>query len=104
MNPYDRLAELAEHELTLVSAGAMEELPSIYGERDEILAALPPRPPAEARGALERAALLQDRVTATLAARMREVVGELQRVSTGRAVIHGYQPALAPRHRLDLTG
>ena len=103
MTVYEMLAELAERELELVTGGAFEQLPELHLRRDAIVAALPPRPPAEARTALERAAVTQERVTVALEARRHGIAAELGRLGEGRRAVHGYTPPLAPRRRLDAS-
>ena len=92
MTGYDALAELAQRELELVNAGAIERLPELHARRDSLVAALPGTPPAGAGPALERAAALQTRVTEVLDARLREAGGELRRVNVGRTAMAGYAP------------
>ncbi|MEA2395733.1 MAG: hypothetical protein QOJ82_3624, partial [Solirubrobacteraceae bacterium] len=55
---YDGLVALAERELRLVRDGAFEALAELWDERSRLVAELPPVPPREARGRLERAAEL----------------------------------------------
>jgi hypothetical protein len=101
---YDLLAELAERELELVSAGAIDRLPSVHTQREALVASLPARPPAEARGALERAAATQARVTTALESRRQQLAAELDRVGKGRVALRGYAPPAGPRHTVDHTG
>jgi hypothetical protein len=104
MTPYEALAALAERELALVGAGAIDELPKIHAERHALLAALPARPPAEAKPALERTLALQQRVTAALEDRVREAGEELRRVSRGRTAMHGYAPQTDRLKLVDRAG
>lgn len=101
MTAYEMLAQLAEDELDLVTAGAMEQLPDVHTRRAAIVASLPPRPPAEARAALERAAAAQARVTTVLETRKRALAAELGRLGHGRVAVRGYTPPIAPRRRVD---
>ncbi|MEA2428784.1 MAG: hypothetical protein QOF37_2412 [Thermoleophilaceae bacterium] len=102
---YDMLADLAEQELELVTAGAIDELQPLHSHRDTLIATLPPRPPAEARGALERAAVVQARVTAALEMHRRDLTTELARLGQGRTMIRGYMPPAKPqRGRVDRSG
>jgi hypothetical protein len=101
---YDALAELAQRELELVSAGEVEALPELHLRRRAIVAALPAAPPASAREALERTAGLQARVTETLDARVREASGELRRVSHGRTAMAGYAPQADRAKLVDRAG
>jgi hypothetical protein len=104
MTPYELIADIAERELALVDAGALERLPSLHAERAALLATLPARPPADARVALSRAAATQARVTATLEARMVAVRDELSRLGRGKTAVRGYMPVTAPPRRFDHSG
>ena len=104
MTPYDALAEIAERELELVSAGAVEQLPELREERSAIVASLPATPPAAARAALERTAALQSRVTAVLEERLQETGAELRRLSHGRTAVRGYSPPVEPLKLVDRAG
>jgi hypothetical protein len=102
---YDMLADLAERELELVNGGAIEELPRIHDERDAVLASLPQHPPESARDALQRASIVQARVTVALEMRRNELAAELSRLGQGRVMLRGYRP---PGHLrtdgIDRTG
>ena len=104
MSPYDALADLAEQELEFVSAGEMERLPALRRERDNLLAGLPPVPPAAAQPALERTLELQHSVTAALERRRDEIAAELRKLSHGRTAVRGYAPAIEPRKLVDRAG
>jgi hypothetical protein len=101
---YDALAELAQRELDLVSAGAIERLPELHERRDALMAALPGAPPADARPALERTAAIQARVTEVLDTRVREAGGELRRVNHGRTAMAGYAPQDERMKLVDRAG
>jgi hypothetical protein len=103
-DPYAELAALAERELELVSAGAYDGLPALQAERDALVASLPESPPAAARDSLERAARLQQQVSAALSAAIGDVGGEIERVGRGRTAVRGYAPPGEPRRLLDRTG
>lgn len=104
MSGYDALAELAERELELVSAGEIEGLTALREQRTALVATLPPTPPAAARPALERAAALQARVTEALAERVRDGNLELRHVSRGRTAVRGYAAPGAPIRLVDHSG
>lgn len=104
MSPYDALAQLAERELELVNAGAMDSLSEIYDRRRALVATLPAAPPATARPALERAAELHARVIAVLEERLRDTGAELRRLSHGRTAMRGYAPPVEPRKLVDQAG
>jgi HEAT repeat protein len=104
MSPYDALAEIAQRELDLVSAGALERLPELREQRNAVVAALPATPPAEARSALERAAMLQARISAILEERLGETGAELRRLTQGRTAMRGYTPPVEQRKLVDQAG
>jgi len=104
MSPYDALADIAERELELVSAGAVDRLSELHAQRHAIVATLPTTPPATARPALERAAGLHARVTALLEERMRDTGAELRRLSQGRTAMRGYAPPVEPLKLVDRAG
>jgi HEAT repeat protein len=101
---YEALAELAQRELELVSAGAVEDLPELQEQRRALVATLPQTPPPAARPALERAAALQSRVTSALAECLRESGGELRKLSHGRTAVAGYAPHDEPLKLVDRAG
>jgi hypothetical protein len=96
---YGRLVELAERELALVRAGAFDALPSLWEERRDVVASLPPVPPWEALASLERAASLQGSTTALLEEHLEATGADLRRLVRGRAAMHSYAPQ-APHARL----
>jgi hypothetical protein len=104
MSPYDALADIAQRELELVSAGAVDRLSELHAQRHAIVATLPTTPPATARPALERAADLHARVTALLQDRMRDTGAELRRLSQGRTAMRGYAPPVEPLKLVDQAG
>jgi hypothetical protein len=104
MTGYDALADFAQRELDLVSAGAMERLPELRAQRSALVATLPGTPPADARPALERAAALQSRVTAALEERLQATGAELRRLTQGRTAVRGYAPPVEPLKLVDRAG
>jgi hypothetical protein len=102
--PYEALADIAERELELVSAGALDRLPELRAERDELVAKLPGTPPATARAALERTAALQARVTAVLEERLGQTGADLRRLTRGRTAVRGYAPPVEPMKLVDRAG
>jgi hypothetical protein len=104
-DPYERILELGELELELVQGARWEELAELGAEREQLIADLPPLAPSTARGPLEKAAELQQRVSNELArsiALAREGAGRLDR---GRRAAAGYAPpAVARRKLVDSAG
>ena len=99
-DPYERILELGELELDLVQGQRWEELAALGEERERLIASLPPLAPSSARGSLERAAVLQQRVSAELArslALAREGIGRMER---GRRAAAGYAPPEPARRKL----
>lgn len=105
--PYERLAELAERELALVTAfepSRIGELVALQQTRTTLVASLPERPPAAARDALLRARACQERATAALTVLCDQLGHELGAVDRGRRAARGYAAAAPPRPLLDRTG
>lgn len=107
LDPYERLAELAERELALVTAfepSRIGELVALQQTRTTLVSALPATPPAAAREALLRAHECQLRTTAALQVLCDQLGHELGAVDTGRRAARGYAAAAPPRPVLDRTG
>lgn len=104
---YERLVELAERELALVTAfepSRIGELVALQQTRTTLVASLPPRPPAGARPALLRAHELQSRTTAALTVLCDQLGHELGGVDRGRQAARGYGAPAPARPLLDRTG
>ena len=100
MHPgYGSLVALAEVELELVREGQLDALPQLWEDRQQVVAALPPIPPADALSSLERAAELQGRTTALLEEHLEATGAEMRRLVNGRSAMHSYSPA-PPRTKL----
>jgi hypothetical protein len=93
--PYAALRRLAERELELAGEGRYNEMAQLGCQRAQIVASLPPRPPAAARDILERALALQRRVTIELFHRRERVLLSLRRVEHSKRAARGYGGALA---------
>jgi hypothetical protein len=104
VSPYDALAELAQRELQLVSAGEVEKLSELQLERSALVAALPAAPPPDARPSLERANALQARVTAALDERVGAAGSELRHLNRGRTAMVGYAPQTDRVKLVDRAG
>jgi hypothetical protein len=104
MTGYDALAQIAERELEVVSAGAFDELPALHQRRDAVMAALPAKPPASARPALERAATIQGLVSDVLEERLQATGLELRKLGHGRTAVAGYAPADERTKLVDRAG
>lgn len=105
MQRYEQLLVLVEREHELVVAGSWEELAALDALRRELVAQLPAVAPAAAAGLLARAADVQARTSALLAAGIDELRRELGTLSQGRVAVRGYAGAAATAPaRLDLAG
>jgi hypothetical protein len=105
MHPgYGRLVELAARELALVKARELEELPRLWEARRQLVAELPPIPPAYALECLERAADLQGRTTALLEEHLDVIEAEMGRVAKGRSAMHSYAPQTTRIPLVDRAG
>jgi hypothetical protein len=105
--PYERLAELAERELALVTAfepSRIGELVALQQTRTTLVAALPAHPPDAARPALLRAHECQQRTTAALTVLCDQLGRELGDVGRGRQAARGYGTGAPARPVLDRTG
>lgn len=99
-DPYERILELGELELELVQGQRWEELAALGEEREKLIASLPPLAPREALDPLERAAVLQRRVSAELARSLALAREGLKRVDNSRRAAAGYAPPAVARRKL----
>jgi hypothetical protein len=105
MHPgYGSLVALAEAELELVREGQLDALPQLWEDRQQVVAALPPIPPADALSSLERAAELQGRTTALLEEHLDATGAEMRRLVNGRSAMHSYSPAPPQPKLVDQAG
>jgi hypothetical protein len=105
--PYERLAELAERELALVTAfepSRLGELVALQQTRTTLVASLPERPPAAARPALLRAHECQQRTTAALTVLCDQLGRDLTGVDRGRQAARGYGGAATVAPLIDQAG
>lgn len=105
--PYERLAELAERELALVTGfdpSRIGELVALQQTRSTLVASLPAQPPVAARAALLRAHECQLRTTAALQLLCDQLNHELGDVQLGRTAARGYAAAAPARPVLDRMG
>jgi hypothetical protein len=99
LEPYARLATIAESERDLALEGRVDELRELQSRRDALMAALPVTAPEGARPHLLRAAAAQAETTAALATAMRIARADVVRVEHGRTAVAAYRPngPVAPR-------
>jgi hypothetical protein len=103
-DPYERILELGELELELVKGQRWEELAQLGAEREQLIASLPPLAPRTARDPLERAAVLQQRVSAELGRSIALAREGLARLDRGRRAAAGYAPPIDRRKLVDSAG
>jgi len=85
-----RLAELARRERELVDAELWDALVELQAERQRLIDALPPEPPAEAEPVLEEA-LAQSRATErALQAALAKTEGAMGALRRGRRAVSAY--------------
>ena len=101
--PYEALARMIERELELLSTGDHEALAALKAEREALISSLPETPPASARPALQRAALMNKRVEIEIL-RIREALmldaANVERVSR---TARGYAPPREPCRHVEAT-
>jgi hypothetical protein len=95
VEPYVRLAELAEAELVACREERPEDLAPYYEEAQRIIELLPPRPPASAAEALHRAAGAQQQIEELLASRLEMADGDLDHLRRGREAARAYATTAA---------
>jgi hypothetical protein len=100
---YEALARSLERELELLGEGAFDELTALYAERRELIESLPAVPPAGARPALQRAALMNKRVEIEIIRRREALVLEAANVERVGRTARGYAATVESRPRLQAT-
>jgi hypothetical protein len=101
--PYEALARSLERELELIGDGALDELATLYAERTALLESLPAIPPADARPALQRAALMSQRVEIEILRRREALVLESANVERVGRTARGYAATVESRPHLQAT-
>jgi hypothetical protein len=99
VQPYLRLAELAEAEHVACQEERPEILAPYYEEAQRIIEVLPPRPPASAAEALHRAAGAQRQIEELLANKLAMADGDLDHLRRGREAAHAYATTAAALNR-----
>ncbi len=95
--PYETLARNIERELELMGEGALDELAALYAERAALLEGLPAIPPAGARPALQRAALMNKRVEIEILRRREALIAESANAERVERTARGYAPPAETR-------
>lgn len=101
--PYETLARSFERELELVGQRRFEEVAALQAERDALIATFPATPPASARPALQRAALMNKRVEIEILRCREALLMELNHVELVARTARGYTPAREPRLHVQAT-
>jgi hypothetical protein len=101
--PYETLARNIERELELLGGGSFDELAALYAERAALLESLPATPPAGARPALQRAALMNKRVEIEILHRREALIAESANVERVERTARGYAPPVENRPHVQAT-
>ena len=101
--PYEALARSLERELELIGEGAVDELEALYAQRAALLEGLPAAPPAEARPALQRAALMNKRVQIEILRRREALLVEAANLERVGRTARGYAPATETQPHVQAT-
>jgi hypothetical protein len=92
--PYEALARSIEHELELIGDGRLAELDDLYAARAALIDGLPAIPPASARPALQRAALMNKRVEIEILRRREALQLDIANAELVGRTARGYAPAV----------
>jgi hypothetical protein len=101
--PYETLARSIERELELIGDGAFEELAALQAERAALVESLPGIPPACARPALQRAALMNKRVEIEILRRREALLIDAANIERVDRTARGYAPAVENRPYVQAT-
>ena len=100
---YEALARSIERELELVGEGRLDELAALQAERAALIESLPAVPPASARPALERAALMNKRAEIEILRRRESLLLESANIELVDRTARGYSPPAEPRPHVQAT-
>jgi hypothetical protein len=101
--PYEALARNLERELELIGQGHLDALAPLHAEREALIETLPATPPAGARPALQRAALLNKRIEVELTHRLEALLADLAQVERVDRTARGYAPPREPHPHVQAT-
>lgn len=101
--PYEALARSIERELELIGDGALDELTALYSERAALLESLPAVAPADARPALQRAALMNKRVEIEILRRREALLLQTANAERVGRTARGYAATVESRPHLQAT-
>jgi hypothetical protein len=101
--PYELLARSLERELELIGDGAFDDLEALHAERAALLSGLPAVAPADARPALQRAALMNKRVEIEIMRRREALLVEAANVERVGRTARGYAPPVESHPHVQAT-
>ncbi len=101
--PYEALARSIERELELIGDGPLGELDALYAERAALIESLPATPPADARPALQRAALMNKRVEIEILRRREALLMETATVERVARTARAYAAAVESHPHVRAT-
>lgn len=101
--PYEALARMIERELELLGNRDYDGLETLKSERDALIATLPQHPPAAARPALQRAALMNKRLEIEILRIREALVLEAVNVERVGRTARGYSPPRQERRHVQAT-
>ncbi|MGO9908173.1 MAG: hypothetical protein ACLP4R_10750 [Solirubrobacteraceae bacterium] len=101
--PYETLARSIERELELVGEGRFDEVATLQAERAALISTLPDVPPAGARPALQRAALMSKRVEIEFLRYREALLLELANARRVGRAARGYAPPRERRSNVQAT-
>jgi hypothetical protein len=101
--PYETLARSIERELELIGQGSFDELATLHAERAALVETLPAIPPADARPALQRAALMNKRVEIEILRRREALIVKSANVERVERTARGYAPPVENHPHVQAT-
>jgi hypothetical protein len=100
---YETLARSLERELELIGKRAFDELETLYAERAALLESLPPVAPADARPALQRAALMNKRVEIEIVRCREALLADAATIERVERTARGYGAAVENQPHVRAT-
>ena len=94
---------MIERELELIGTGDYDALAALKAEREALIASLPAIPPASARPALQRAALMNKRVEIEILRVREALVLESANVERVGRTARGYSPPREASRHVEAT-
>ena len=101
--PYETLARNIERELELIGEGSFDDLAALHAERAALLENLPAVPPAGARPALQRAALMNKRVEIEILRCQEALIVASANVERVERTARGYAPPVDNHPQVQAT-